>query len=224
MSGKFTILAKCCKIHSSLLSKLFAGKPKIRESQLMISDDQFLAGLDDVKNQLYRFARGALYSKNDADDVFAEAVLSAWECREQFVEGSNFRAWLYQILINKIYSTNRRRLLDAEVVDKKKPNSPAAQRETEPPLTIERILSESHLATFMAENFEDDLQRALLTLNETERDTFLLLSLGGCSYSEIASITRAPIGTVVTRLTRARVKLRFALQQSDKQSEKSLKS
>jgi len=172
----------------------------------MLSQEEFMAQLEALKDALFRFARRNLNVISEVDDVFSEAVLSAWKQRDQFQTGTSFRAWMFRILLNKIYVANRRRALEKKAVQ-----DPRLQRdetvETEPNYDVfnERLGD-------CLEQCEDDLREAILRLNEKEREAFLLLSLGELSYAEIAAATDAPEGTVITRLTRARAKLREALR------------
>lgn len=174
----------------------------------MLGESAFLEQLEMLKDGLYRFARRHLNFPSDIDDVFGDAVLAAWTQRGQFAEGTSFRAWIYRILLNKIYVANRRRALE-----RKAARDPGLQPgETEPDEEPAYAVFGERLDDVL-ERCEDDLRAAILRLNEKEREVFLLLSLGQLSYAEIAAATESPKGTVITRLTRARAKLRAALTQ-----------
>jgi RNA polymerase sigma-70 factor (ECF subfamily) len=165
----------------------------------MLDETVFLAELEALKKPLYNFARHNLYTEGDEDDVFSEAVLTAWERRQDFVPGTSFKSWIYRILLNKIYSANRRRTLEARA------RSAIALAPAVPnPMTPEN-------SDLSLEQCGDELRAAVLGLNETEREAFLMLALAGMTYAEIAAATDAPEGTVLTRLARARAKLRERL-------------
>jgi len=179
----------------------------------MMEEARFLSELEQLKKKLFNFARRSLYNPAEAEDVLSEAVLSAWTERERFADGTNFSAWIFQILLNKIYAANRRSTLSANA-------SRQQARETSmtPTDSIESVDVLLRDPAAVLDRCSDDLKRALAALNESEREAFLLLSLGEMSYAEIATLTSSPLGTVVTRLTRARLKMRGILQKSSRQA------
>ena len=171
---------------------------------MIMTEEQFLTELEPLKDRLYNFARRHLFRQDDADDVFSEAVLSAWAQRDRYRLGTNFKVWIYRILLNKVYTANRRRMLDAKL----DPAPVAAENENG--REIEARAMEGDLEPLL-QTCGDELRRAVNALNESERETFLLLSLADMSYAEIAAVTNAPEATVLTRLARARRKLREQL-------------
>lgn len=174
----------------------------------MMTDEEFLAEVEQAKKRLYGFARRNLYSQNEVEDVFSEAILSAWSQRAQFEPGSSFSAWIFRILLNKIYIANRRIALSNKAVAHFQ--SLGSEVSSQGGFELE-----AHPLEKALEGCEDGLKRALMRLNETERESFLLLTLGGLSYAEIAAATGAPVTTVITRLSRARTKLRLMLEQKE---------
>lgn len=174
----------------------------------MLNEDDFLSEVEDSRKRLYNFARRHLSRPEDTDDVFSEAILIAWSQRSKFEAGTSFRGWIFKILLNKIYVANRRRRLDMKAA--RASNRDGVVPPTDP-TSVDLEPFQNNLGKVLDE-CGDELRGALLKLNETEREAFLLLSLGGLSYAEIASVTSAPIGTVVTRLMRARAKLRASLK------------
>ncbi|MCZ7646189.1 MAG: RNA polymerase sigma factor [Planctomycetota bacterium] len=163
---------------------------------MAIPTEEFLAQVAGLSKQIFSYARRSLFDPAEAEDVLADAVLAAWSERNAFQAGSSFKSWMYRIVLNKIYATNRRHML-------------AAKAST-------RIAREGKRGTESAAapndaDCSDEMKRALGRLNEAEREAFLLLSLGGLSYAEISQATNAPVTTVITRLGRARSKLKACL-------------
>lgn len=163
----------------------------------MLEAVDFLAQVDAISRQLYGYANRMLVDSSDTEDVMADAVLTAWSERNRFKRGTNFKGWLFRILLNKIYSTNRRRRLTTQAI-----------RE----LGHVRTRSVQQEGEMALDSCSDELKQALARLNDGERDAFLLLSLGELSYAEIAEATGAPVTTVITRLGRARTKLKALLK------------
>ncbi|MGE4159644.1 MAG: RNA polymerase sigma factor [Planctomycetota bacterium] len=179
-----------------------------------MDETHFLQLLEDIKDRLYNYARKMLYSAADADDVFSDAVLSMWEQRANFTLGTNFKAWAFKVLLNKIYNCNRKANLARGYVQA---NAPSDEDEYAQPDSrqAEDILRDP--STWM-EFCHDDVKRAFDLLNPSEKETLLLQVVGDLSYAEIAATTGAPEPTVMTRLARAKKKMRLALSNHIKTS------
>jgi RNA polymerase sigma-70 factor, ECF subfamily len=124
-----------------------------------------------------------------ADDLVQETLMKAWHHQDSFEAGTNLKAWLYTILRNEFYSQlrkRRREVEDADGVYSSKVASPSEQ--------------EGHLD--MA-----DLRIALAQLPEDQREAIVLVGASGFSYEEAAKISGVAIGTVKSRVSRAREKL-----------------
>ena len=126
-----------------------------------------------------------------ADDLVQETLLRAIANIDSFQPGSNLPAWLFTILRNEYFSQLRKRKRKREVedVDGELINqlpTPAGQ--------------EAHLD--MA-----DLRQAMLQLPDDQREAIILVGASGFSYQEVAEITQVAVGTVKSRVNRARVKL-----------------
>lgn len=171
-----------------------------------MDESEFLTLLDRFKNPLYGFARRRLYRPEDAEDVLADTVLAAWEQRGNFRAGTQFHAWIFTILLNKIYSANRRKRLEEKLPETVSAPVPSSEEQ----ISAETAALAGN-ADPMLENCGDELRRALDGLNEHERETLLLFGLAELSYAEIACAMDVPEGTVLTRLSRARAKLRARL-------------
>lgn len=152
-------------------------------------DQQFKLELTAVIPHLRAFARGLCGRPDYADDLVQDAMMKAWAARERFESGTNMRAWTFVILRN-IYLTemrrNRFRADYDEAVAERIMVTPAAQ---EAPI---------HLS---------DMHRALMTLPPERREALLLVGAGGFSYEEAADIAQVAIGTMKSRVGRARAAL-----------------
>lgn len=144
----------------------------------------------------FNLARWLLRNRTDAEDVAQEAVMRAYKFFEQF-RGSDARAWLLQIVRNTCYSW----------LQKHRPSE--LMTEFDEQLHQSPNLDPEKLAVQAGER--DRLMRALETLPARAREVLVLRELEGCSYKEIAEIIGAPMGTVMSSLSRARERLQEAL-------------
>jgi RNA polymerase sigma-70 factor (ECF subfamily) len=161
-----------------------------------MSDHQtkrFESELLDAIPFLRAFARTLCHDAELAEDMAQEALMKAWQCREQFQAGTNLRAWLATILRNRFYSLGRRRKwqadYDQEIIERTlvAPDDPDANVELE------------------------DVRRALAMLPDFQREALILVGAGGMSYEEVAQIAGCPLGTVKSRVRRARDELQALL-------------
>lgn len=163
------------------------GKPK-RELPERSAQDKadFKRELTEVVPHLRAFARGLCGRPDMADDLVQEAMLKAWAAQERFQPGTSMRAWTFVILRN-VYLTDMRRNRFRGEYDE----GVAERILTEPAGQEEPI----HLS---------DLHRALLTLPPERREALLLVGAGGFSYEEAAEICGCAVGTIKSRVGRAR--------------------
>ena len=124
-----------------------------------------------------------------ADDLVQETLVKAWANRSSFEPGSRMQAWLFTILRNEYYSEYRRRR--HEVAD---PEGKIAARLTTHPA------QDSHVAF-------KEFQVALFKLPPIHREALILVGASGFSYEQAASICKCAIGTMKSRVARARSKL-----------------
>jgi RNA polymerase sigma-70 factor (ECF subfamily) len=138
---------------------------------------------------LRRYARALTRDSDTADDLVQDTLVRALRSEHLF-HGGDVRSWLYTILTN----LNRNRLRSL------------ARRPLQSPI-------EDNDAPDMAgpEAGGRDIERALATLVEDQRTALLLVVLEGLSYREVAEIQGVPIGTVMSRLARARVQIKAYL-------------
>lgn len=144
----------------------------------------------------FNLSRWLLRNRADSEDVAQEAMLRAYRFFEQF-RGSDARAWLLQIVRNTCYSW----------LQKHKPSE--FMTEFDEQLHLSPTLDPERLAVRAGDR--DRLMRALETLPARSREVLVLRELEGCSYKEIAEITGAPMGTVMSTLSRARERLQQVL-------------
>ena len=124
-----------------------------------------------------------------ADDLVQETLLKAWDHLESFQEGTNLRAWLFTILRNTYFSECRRRRREVEDRD----GSKAADLAVHPD-------QPGHLDM-------QDFRRALNRLPPDQREALVLVGAAGFSYEEAAAISSCAVGTIKSRVNRARSKL-----------------
>jgi len=151
-------------------------------------------------DSLYNFARWIAHDPNDAEDLVQETYLKALRSFTSFQPGTNFRAWMFRILRNTFLSscsTLERRMTVALDSEDDGPEL-AVDTETAEAILVNRANSQL-------------LQRAIDDLPAHYRETLLLCEVEGMSYQEIAGILSIPIGTVMSRLARARKAVRASL-------------
>jgi RNA polymerase sigma-70 factor (ECF subfamily) len=151
--------------------------------------------LDDA----YTLARHVLREEHDAQDVVQEAYLRAWRHWDGF-RGGDARPWLLTIVRNCCYTWRRtaRPMRDTvEYVDEEHGGLPDSEHATDA-----RAMADADRAT---------LHTALAQLPPEHREAIVLREIQGLSYKEIAHVTGSPIGTIMSRLARARRKLQDIL-------------
>ena len=118
-----------------------------------------------------------------------ETLLKAWQHIDKFEEGTNLRAWLFTILRNAYFSELRKRRREVEDVDGKKTASlsvaPAQQDHVD----------------------MQDFREALKLLSADQREALVLVGAAGMSYEEAAEVAQCAVGTIKSRVNRARTKL-----------------
>ena len=156
-----------------------------------------------VYNLAYRLSGGY----DDANDISVDAFIRVYQAIRLFRGEANFSTWLYRIVTN-IYLDRRKRArnkqhLSLEEYIELEENTVARQIESPDP-TPDRIAE--------ANERNDTLQTAINTLPDYQRAMIVLYHTEGKSYEEIAAIMALPLGTVKSRLNRARLVLREKLQ------------
>ena len=138
---------------------------------------------------LRAFAWSLSHNSSDADDLVQDALIKAWTHRDRFEPGTNLRAWLFTILRNTYYTNTVRR-----------------RREV-------RDESGKYAATLSAPATQDwsvamrALQAALAELPDEHREALILVGAAGMTYEEAAVICGCALGTIKSRVNRARARL-----------------
>jgi RNA polymerase sigma-70 factor (ECF subfamily) len=127
--------------------------------------------------------------KERADDLVQETLFKAWNHLDSFHEGTNLKAWLFTILRNTYFSERRKRRREVEDTD----GSYAAQLATPPE-------QPGHMDM-------QDFRAVLARLPDDQREALILVGAAGFSYEEAAQISGCPVGTIKSRVNRARVRL-----------------
>jgi RNA polymerase sigma-70 factor (ECF subfamily) len=156
---------------------------------------------------LARRARRLTYCDADAEDLLQDTLLHAFTGFRSFQEGTNLKAWLFRILHNRWVSTHRYR----------------ERRPTEVPVDEADVLDlvdgdrrrrpvETEIVDAMP---DDDVRAALATLPEGVRSVMYCAGVQGYTYAETAALLNIPVGTVMSRVSRGRQRLRIALAHRD---------
>jgi RNA polymerase sigma factor (sigma-70 family) len=176
----------------------------VRFEALSSGDDRPLAGFEELAmplfDALYNFARWLVHNSTDAEDLVQETYLKALRSFASFQPGTNFRAWMFRILRNNFLSSCSKLERHMTVAMDSEEYGPELAVDTETPETILMNRSDSQL-----------VQRAIEDLPLHYRETLLLCELEEMSYQEIAEILSIPMGTVMSRLARARKSVRESL-------------
>ena len=152
-------------------------------------------------DQLYNFAHWLTQNREEAEDLVQETYTKALKGFSSFQLGTNFRAWMYRILRNT-FLTSRTGLRAASTV-------PLDSEDNGPELAVENATPETIL---MKSSNSQLVQSAIADLPVHFREILLLCEVEEMSYQEIAETLSLPIGTVMSRLSRARKTLRDCLQ------------
>jgi RNA polymerase sigma-70 factor (ECF subfamily) len=154
---------------------------------------EFEAGLAKLMPFVRALAQSLTRTREVAEDLAQEALTKAWQSRGSFSPGSNLKAWLFTILRNEFYSHQRRAWrqmpLDAELAE----TIPGPSDEQEWAVELSYAAS------------------AMRRLPEIHREALILVA-GGFSYEDAAVLLRSPVGTVKSRVGRARKALRETLE------------
>jgi RNA polymerase sigma-70 factor (ECF subfamily) len=156
-------------------------------------EGDFRRDLLDLIPFLRAFSRSLCGDRELADDLAQEALAKAWQSRDTFRAGSNLKAWLFTILRNQFYSDRRRAWRQAPWDENAAEMMPVAKGEQ----TWSVQLS--------------DTARALRALPAEQREALILVGAGGFSYEDAARISNCAVGTVKSRVARARKALSTAL-------------
>ena len=190
--------------------RLEAGRKKFEALALPHVDALFRMALRLTRNQL------------DAEDLVQEVYLRAYRFFDKFEEGTNFKAWIFKILTNTFINHYRKRVREPQPVEFDKVEFFHADQEK----SIEERMGSEPGNHRYRDLFSDEVSAALGKLSHDFRTVILLCDVEEFSYKEIAQIIGKPIGTVMSRLSRARHQLQkylgeYARQEGIVKAEKS---
>jgi RNA polymerase sigma-70 factor (ECF subfamily) len=143
---------------------------------------------------LRAFAVSLAQNSDRADDLVQETLVKAWDKQGSFQPGTNLKAWLFTILRNEFYSQMRKR--GREVQD------------SDGLMTARLAIHPSQQGKLDLEDFRG----ALKQLPEDQREAIILIGAAGFSYEEAAEICGCAVGTIKSRVSRARARLQEMLQ------------
>jgi RNA polymerase sigma factor (sigma-70 family) len=158
-------------------------------------------------NSMYNFAYRLTLERDDAKDLVQDTYLKAYRFIESFQKGTNAKAWLFRILKNSFINDYRKKSKEPNKVDYQEVetyyNSEDVDRQITPDLRVESL----------KDMIGDEISNALNSLDVDFRTVIILCDLEGFKYEEMAKILDIPIGTVRSRLHRARNLLKEKLKE-----------
>jgi RNA polymerase sigma-70 factor (ECF subfamily) len=144
---------------------------------------------------LRAFARTLCGDAAAADDLAQDAIMKAWDARASFQIGTNMKAWTFMILRNQFYSEKRRSWRQSQLDQEAAERTLVAPDDPESPVAL------------------DEMRLALGMLPTEQREALILVGAGGFAYEEAADICNCAVGTVKSRVSRARRALQAILEQ-----------
>jgi RNA polymerase sigma-70 factor (ECF subfamily) len=152
--------------------------------------------------KLYNFAHWLTQDRAAAEDLVQETYMKALRGFSSFRQGTNFRAWMYKILRNTFLTTQTGLKAWASV---------SLDSDSDGDAPIEPAVSETPESVLLARVQQETIQNALERLPVKFREIVLLCDLEEMSYQEIGELLGIPLGTVMSRLSRARKAMRVLL-------------
>ena len=159
------------------------------------ADDEFRRELVQLIPHLRAFARTLCGDPTAADDLAQDAMMKAWDARRSYQMGTNMKAWTFMILRNQFYSEKRRSWRQTQL------DQDAAER------TLMAVDDPSARVAL------DELRLGLGMLPPEQREALILVGAGGFAYEEAAEICGCAVGTVKSRVSRARRALHAILEE-----------
>src|ERR1700709_1965275 len=154
----------------------------------------FKAELVGLIPHLRAFARTLAGDPTSADDLAQDAMMKAWDARQSYQMGTNMKAWTFMILRNQFYSEKRRSWRQSQLDQEAAERTLVAVDDPEAPVAL------------------DELRQGLAMLPAEQREALILVGAGGFAYEEAAEICECAVGTVKSRVSRARRALHAILE------------
>jgi RNA polymerase sigma-70 factor (ECF subfamily) len=148
---------------------------------------------------LRAFARTLCGDAAAADDLAQDTVMKAWDARSSFQIGTNMKAWTFMILRNQFYSEKRRSWRQSQLDQDAAERTLLATDDPQSPIAL------------------DELRQAMQMLPSEQREALILVGAGGFAYEEAAEICGCAVGTVKSRVSRARRALQTILEEGSYQ-------
>jgi len=178
--------------------------------------ETFSARVDALMDRLYGTALRLTRNRDDAEDIVAEAIGTAWKRRADLREAERFEGWLFRILNNTFISWLRRRRSREDLEISSETDNDDADSGGE--FSLFARLHQPFLLwwgtpedEFLNRLLREDIQHALDQLPDDFRIAVVLVEVQGHTYREVADMLDIPVGTVRSRLSRARSLLQRAL-------------
>ena len=159
-----------------------------------VRDETFKKELVTLIPHLRAFARTLTGDPTAADDLAQDAMMKAWDARASFQLGTNMKAWTFMILRNQFYSEKRRSWRQSQLDQEAAERTLVAVDDPEAPVAL------------------DELRMSLSMLPPEQREALILVGAGGFAYEEAADICGCAVGTVKSRVSRARRALQAILE------------
>ncbi|MEI7932027.1 MAG: sigma-70 family RNA polymerase sigma factor [Alphaproteobacteria bacterium] len=156
-------------------------------------EGQFKKDLVTLIPHLRAFARTLTGNAAAADDLAQDAMLKAWDARASYQMGTNMKAWTFMILRNQFYSDKRRSWRSTQLDQEAAERTLVAVDDPASPLAL------------------DELRLSIAKLPPEQREALILVGAGGFAYEEAADICGCAVGTVKSRVSRARKALQDIL-------------
>ena len=173
-----------------------AGSPARRVADQDPASERFGDQLVAVLPRLRRFARGLTGSCVEADDLVQAACERALARRHQFQEGTRFDSWMFRIVQTIWIDQIRSRQV----------------RKSDGDIGEDRLGSDEPVRRVEARLTLAEVRRAVDRLSPDQRAALLLVTVDGLSYKEAAEVVEVPVGTIMSRLARARIALQLQLE------------
>ena len=163
-----------------------AGDDSKNANRSPADDEAFKRELVKLIPHLRAFARTLAGEPASADDLAQDAMMKAWDARNSFQMGTNMKAWTFMILRNQFYSEKRRSWRQSQLDQEAAERTLVAVDDPEAPVAL------------------DELRLSLAMLPAEQREALVLVGAGGFAYEEAAEICNCAVGTVKSRVSRAR--------------------
>ncbi len=163
-------------------------------------DNSFTKLVEPHLNSLYSTALRMTHNLHDAEDLVQDTLYKAFRSINQFQQNTNFRAWIFRIMVNTFITAYRKAVKQPMKISYDDMEEFYLYKRLDETVSLQETSKEE----FLENIFDDDIKNALESLPYQFRLVVLLCDVEGFSYNEIAEIVDAPLGTIMSRLYRGR--------------------